>query len=329
MTEAHLPPEGTRPRRFLTGMVLALTLAAAWELAWRARGFVPSVSNSNGLWSVWRAESSHDARSVTLVGSSRLQAAMDLDVLARHFPDRRFIQLSVNSGYLLGMLRDFAEDPTFHGTLIAEVLPADLFTTDNPATNTWVQKYHARAPLDGVETSVRTWFSSRLVSLLPELGTSSIPHFLLERHSAPPLPYYRMDARRQLRMSFALANVAEKNAFFAAALRNYGTVATDAEMAARLTQLRAWVAAITARGGQVIFFRMLATHDVLATEQERFPDARYWALIRDAFPSISFQDYPTMQAFACPDGTHIDGHDAAPFTEIFAQALRDKQLIKN
>lgn len=329
MAEPPSPPVGVRPRRFFLGMALALTLAAGWELTWRAKGFVPSVSNSNGLWSVWRAAASKDPRVVALVGSSRLQAAMDLDVLERHFPGRELIQLSVNSGHLLGMLRDFAEDPTFHGTLVVEVLPADLFTSDATATNMWVEKYHARAPLDGVETSVRTWFSSRLVSLLPELGMASIPHFALERHRAPPLPYYRMDARRQLRMNFALADLAETKRFFADALRNYGTVASDAEMAARLTQLQAWVAAITARGGHVIFFRMLATQAVLAVEEERFPDARYWALIQKTFPSLSFQDFPAMQAFACPDGTHIDGHDATPFTELFAQALSALKLLKN
>src|SRR5688500_4934030 len=80
---AHAPAAEWR-RVLWTALLVVAAIAAAIEVGLRLRGYSPTVQDSPQLWSRFRsAASSAPADSLILVGSSRIQLDVDLDVLQR------------------------------------------------------------------------------------------------------------------------------------------------------------------------------------------------------------------------------------------------------
>lgn len=57
--------------------------------------------------------------------------------------------------------------------------------------------------------------------------------------------------------------------------------------------------------------------------------ARYWNRFsaKLSVPTIYFEDYPGLDQVDAPDGSHLDAHDIALFTECPVDAMVDKGLV--
>ena len=91
----------------------------------------------------------------------------------------------------------------------------------------------------------------------------------------------------------------------------------------RLGEIEAMVAAIEQRGGKVYFVE-LPTGGLVRTIGERtYPRAAFWDPFAGSTTAhaVTFRDVSALQAFALPDGSHLDYRVRPQFTAALVQAL--------
>jgi hypothetical protein len=90
----------------------------------------------------------------------------------------------------------------------------------------------------------------------------------------------------------------------------------------RAREVERAVRAILARGGRVILLRMPTSGLVLEAEQKRWPRALFWDRVAASTRArtVHFEDWPGLNGFTCPDGSHLDYRDRSAFTEAFVDA---------
>ena len=83
------------------------------------------------------------------------------------------------------------------------------------------------------------------------------------------------------------------------------------------------VKAIEGRGGRVLFADFPTAGLVRAIEEKRYPRELFW----DRFvgtvkaKAIDAADYPSLDGFQCPDGSHLDFRDRSRFTLALFEEL--------
>ncbi len=172
--------------------------------------------------------------------------------------------------------------------------------------------------------------ASRLLTLLrPELKLGRVWQGLLEKGELPRPGPQTITRARELLHDFSQVDVEASMQTQAAGYEKTGKTLGAEALAQRISWIRQQVDQIQRRGGRVIFFRMLSSGRILEIEDLRFPDAEFWsALARGCgAPAIHFRDLSALDAFRCPEGSHLDRKDAASFTRILAQELRRRALL--
>jgi hypothetical protein len=97
----------------------------------------------------------------------------------------------------------------------------------------------------------------------------------------------------------------------------------------QIATIRQVAGKIRARGGGVLFFRMISSTPVREVERARFPDPAYWEVFRAkvGFPCLSYQDIAGLDQFICPEGAHLDKTDAPAFTAILGNYLVRQKVL--
>jgi hypothetical protein len=86
------------------------------------------------------------------------------------------------------------------------------------------------------------------------------------------------------------------------------------------------VAALNARGVEVVFLRAPSTGEYYAFEQKVFPRAGTWdaLLQRTGAPGIHFEDYPELQGYILPEWSHLAAPEADRFTAALAPLVEQE-----
>ena len=106
-------------RTWLLTAVLGLVILGGWEYHWRQRSFQPSRVSDEPLWLMAREHLASSAKPVALLGASRLQVGLDLDVFAE-VTGIKPEQLAICYSSPIPVLRHLAEDESFRGLVICE-----------------------------------------------------------------------------------------------------------------------------------------------------------------------------------------------------------------
>ncbi len=295
------------------------------EYAARARDIEPAFTDSAWLWSYWRAEvSDHDPKTVALVGSSRFQFGIDPAVMEEALPGHDVVQLAIVSSSPLPVLHDLAQDPSFVGTAVVEVHPWIWFT-DQPKWLATVEDYVAasrvRAWSENLEAPMRMFVMSRLVSMRNEFRPTKALFSAIKKGEFPDTGYKRLRADRFREVDYSKIDV---EAMLAAKRKNGPNLTpafTPERLAERLEKVTADVEAIEERGGRVVFFHMITSGENRDGEEEKFPRARYWAELEEAFGdrAVHFADVPAFDGFTCADGSHLTVADTPAFARAFSE----------
>jgi len=327
------------PRDWAATWVAALLLAGAalgaWELAWRARGFEPSVNDDRRLWAAARAGAAEGGRAaVAVVGSSRIQVAIDPGAFAEASGGRRPVQLALALGSSLPLLRDLAEDPEFRGCAIAEVNPRIFFDATarlDRLVARYLEAYRGRTLADRFEAPLRMRVQELLVSRQPALAPERLAQ-ALAAGGWPEPPHVRVDRSRTRAADFQrLRDLAQRNRRTELARARSRPVILSGEALDRFLEgVEALVQRQRAKGGEVVFLRLPTSGHILADERLRVPRERSWDLLarRSSALSIHFEDHPSLAAFTSPDGEHLDQRDAAAFTRALARILVEARALR-
>jgi len=360
MTIPHTPTATSAHRRIPhlrwvgvlgLGFMTFMGAVAALETALALRGYTPSLADSYPLWEQQRRRVDKlGSRALVLVGNSRMQIDLDLDTLRRE-TDLEPVQLAVGGASFLPVMKGLAEDSAVTGTVLVNLEPQELaVNTDADAAYKFESQYrhapHTRVTdFADVEAALVGELRVRLRSYAD--GTDPLDALLLRvLVDDPHIQYVKTFPDREQVADFSKVKLPElyyvralHDLPAAPALKSGETLeeerrAIEATIAAlepednhaflkELPALAAMVAAIQARGGRVLFIRLPRTGYLRQIDDRRFPRALFWDRFRDAVhaPALDFETVPVLQAFDCPDGSHLDVGARAPFTMALVGAL--------
>lgn len=337
----------------IVSAVLALLIFVElmeWRLA--ARGFNATVVDSDVLWLEQRQKASDiGSKALILVGASRIQLDLDLDVLL----DRTKlvpVQLAVDGSSFIPVLKSLADDAQVTGTILVgyqdnDVNSAEAHDRSVQLKVAWERRdgdrqlpdfasieailanslhHHLRSYADG----------ARPVSSLTQrlLEPNATPQYLITLPDRSRLADYQLVAMPSFYYSRVLRNLGEEVPLHDG--MSWGEV--DAAIQYKIKLLKPteklafdehtlhianMVKMIEQRGGRVIFLVMPRSGMVQEADLKRFPRATFWnEFIRQVgAPSVNVADYPALSAFQCPDGSHLDYRDRSRFTEALINAI--------
>ncbi len=127
----------------LSGLTLFALFVAAMEARLAIRGIRPTAVDNDAAWIRERARaSSLGERAVILIGASRMQTDIDLDVL-RARTKLEPVQLAIDASSFIPVLAGLAQDPAIRGTVIVSFMDSALATPEdkNSVANRYQDMY--------------------------------------------------------------------------------------------------------------------------------------------------------------------------------------------
>jgi hypothetical protein len=306
-------------RSLVIAALFATGALAGYELFWRARGFRPTLTDSDALWCDARRRVSPDA--VVIVGSSRLQTGLDPQVLSRVLGGKPVVQLAIGGANPVPALLDLTDDANFKGTVIFEYMPRRLFTPDLGSTN-HTQEFVAscRNPslVAPIEARLSRELERRLVLLNGELQFVALVSYVEHHHALPTASH---DTIRDDRFSAIYFPEGQRPAF---SPKSWDAAYPGDALVLQMGKLRSAIGKLTARGGRVILYRSPVSHEILDDEEHRFPAAMWFprAATELGVPSIDYAALPNAPAVDAPDGEHPRSRDVSAITEAVGEAIR-------
>lgn len=313
---------GNWRRTWTITLVIAAALLFLWEGVWRARGFQPMPSDTPALWAKTRRDVTSDA--VVLIGSSRMAVGVDPKVFAE-VTGIRPVQLSISGGSPVPVLKHFAEDEGFKGTIICELSEHDVLLDHfSPRASKYIEEYRNQSASARIEYKVNSFFQQHLVMTLPEVNPYQVLKSSLSGELPRP-PYVSMFSDRT---SFADFTKADQQKLMATKQQAQvgGERASQTKFLNRASQLEEYVERIQGRGGKVIFVRMPVGGVHWTNNEIIFPKREFWDTFAagTAATTIHFKDYPELDRFDCPDYVHLDRRDVPAFTMALARIIQER-----
>jgi hypothetical protein len=310
-------------------LVLALLALVGVERAWRAQGIAPGLIDSSQLWSLQRDRvDAGTQRPVVFLGASRTVYGIDPKVWKQQRPHDKPLMLAINGHYPVAALQDLAADARFAGLAIVDIDSYGLLAAHHAMQQPWLDYYHRQWNFN--------WRAHRLLlnawqraSVLSNPGTGLWPT-LKRAWSGRTFsrPYSEIDSNRAGWMRFDQADVAGLAAHFDASvdakIARFPAPSRDAFLA-QLQPVETAVAAIRARGGDVVFVNLPVRGRLVEMETRYMPRADYWDAFaaRPGIKAIHFDDVPEWASLEFPDRSHVRADQRGELTRgLIAQMER-------
>ncbi len=310
------------------------TIAVAyigWEIAARNAGVqAGSVADTPQLWSQLRERASSAGKDgVILVGASRIQLGVNLQVLSQ-YTKQYPIQLAIDGSTFVPVLEDLAQDENINGTVIVSWLASGVRNPGDRRGVEWLA-FHEK-----IKQSKQPLFYRKLETVLQNtvnrvFATRTMgikPYHLLDRalHGDPTVEGYLTTYPDRSRQG-NYTNV-DTDEMYADRLQkqrkllNWSSVSDD-EFDRWLNKLEGYVNQIQLRGGRVVFVRFPTDKGMWEIDEKVFPRNKYWRRLVEttSADTIHFKDHEELSKYSLPDGSHLDFRDAVPFTKSLAEIL--------
>ena len=314
-------------------MMLVCSVLIAWELLLTAPTLGgKSYLDNESLWVETRSRVlANDNREFVLVGASRIQLGINTDVFAK-VTGRRPVQLAINGNYPMPVLKHLANSEDFTG--IAIVSMTAFWVDPNPRAPTaeqWIAAYEGQHSVKrqpyytDLEQQLLSIWRTRVLAGARQV---SITHFYESIFLGRRLParYIRVKQDRSVLVDYRgrkLVKMGGQARLFNTGLAK-GNNPIDSFLS-NIDQVEQLVGKIQSRGGKVIFVRMPSSGNAWKGEQLQYPKEYYWDLFAERTQAmcIHFKDYPELDSYTLPDGSHLDYRDAANFTKSLATIIID------
>ncbi len=304
-------------------VVLVIGFLGTVEFVFRARGMTPQFQETPRHWAYWRAQANDDPDVLVLAGSSRFALGIAPEAVERHLPERvEVIQLALPGGSPLPVVRQLAEDEDFVGSVLVEAYPRNLFTDEQTTVRPvleYVQFYERRSAIEEIEALMRAALQGSFVVARPEFRPTLFLVNLLGKGELPSEGNTRMHFDRWTAADYSKGDHTRDDWHIAES-----TISSPEAIEARFAALRRDVDKIRARGGNVVFFRMISSKNVREEERKTLPREEYWDRYSDQLgaPALHFEDFPEMREFVALDGSHLDRRHVEAFDALLADAVR-------
>lgn len=315
-------------KSWLLAAGVVLVVIGAWEAGLRTAGLGPEYADNRALWLSARHRLSRpDPRAIVFLGASRIQRAVDPDVLAGLL-DRQVVQLAVEGSSGLPVLENLAADPRFRGSVVLSVAPAFSFNRrlsklDEGDQAAWVREYLRQSRSRRMEQELRLWLQGLFAFRSADAAVSRTLPAFFETGGLPGPDYKTTHRNRFVRID---------QSRFEGQVSQQGIVDTytlnsEAYEQKGFAELLQYVSAVVdilnVKGSKVYIVRLPSEGAVLEFEQRHFPKDRFWDQMQRAIDArfIYFADYPELQGYLSADGSHVAAEKAAEFTERLGSVL--------
>jgi len=295
-------------KTWLLAASLVIVVVAVWEGTLRTAGFAPEYADNRALWlSARHRLSQPDPSVIAILGASRVQRAIDVDVLSEQL-GRPVVQLAVEGSSGLPVLENLAADPRFRGTVIISIAPAFSFNRrlsklDAGNQAAWVRDYMQQSRSRRMEQEMRLGVQGLFAFRSADAAVSrTIPAFLASGNR------YEVEVNQDTVVSLYRRNTeAYEPQGFSDVLQYFGTL----------------VQMLNARGCRVFVLRLPSEGAVLDYERQIFPQDRFWNPMQRYINArfIHFDDYPGLIGYMSADGSHVESALAGDFTRQLALVL--------
>jgi hypothetical protein len=343
----------TWARIYLVVVLSFIGLATAMEVRLKELGYRPTIVDSDYRWVSERARASQiGRRALILIGASRIQLGLDLDILRKE-TGLEPVQLAIDGNSFAPILENLADDPTITGTVLVDYYDSSVIEYGGGSTD-YLRRYreyvsggaklspsataenflgellheHLRIYSDGASP-----FSTLLLRVIGGVSARQYLDTLPDRsrvadYSVEHMPqfYYKRVIRELgVEMDPESSNIVPMLSRNIAALKpsNNNVFIKHAGDISRM------VKKITDRGGRVMFVSMPTSGMVHEIEERRFPRAQFWDQFvkEEGVPALRSADIPTLRDFTCPDGSHLDVRSRSRFTVALSSALNLSRLV--
>jgi len=315
---------------WLAVVVAVTAIVVGFELFLRSRGYQPSVKDDEYAWTWQRMRIDDSPHTVALLGSSRIMIGFSPQAFRDALPGWRYVQLAINGTTAVGALQDLARDPTFRGLALVDISEAGFYKVSWVSQDQYIAMYHRRTRAVGamIERILATEVQSRL-AMLASRGIETFGK-LLRTGEWPNPPYVTTYPDRTRFADFAMADLERERRTRVERLDGGETKARDPiPWLADALAIEPAVAAIQARGGQVVYVRLPTCDERWTSDETVFPKAQFWDQLaaRTRAIAIHFKDYPELAMFSCPDTSHIASKDAPAFTRGLLAILKARGVL--
>lgn len=330
----------------LAGCAIAIAILFLIEVGLRHHGMKPVNTDTKELWAAQRARASALGRdALILVGASRIQLGMDLEVLKSNL-QLKPVQLAIDGTSFLPILEDLVADPSITGTLIVSLNTGVIGKSKERFKSTEWLEFYNREYRGLFSPAIEKRLKAKVKSL-SNIYSSGIPLPRLFRSALgrEPVPrdYLITDAQRERDADYTL--VQQPAFYLARVLRHLGKhvyIGGRTTLAQAIQEIRKAIPSglrkkrqpanfvyineltqrLRQRGGRVVFVRFPTSGLVWEIDQARLPKEYDW----DQFaryslaPTIHFMDYPELQ-YQLADGSHLDQSQKQAFTRSLARII--------
>lgn len=324
-------PGGRWGATWLVVAAVVATVVVRFELFVRSRGYQPSVKDDEYAWAWQRARVSNDSpRTMALLGSSRVMLAFSPEGFSEVLSGWTYAQLGINGTTPIGALWDLARDPSFRGVALVDVSEGGFVMTSWTSQDKWIRAYERRWRTVGAmaERVLATYVQSH-VAMLATRGVHTFGK-LWRTGSWPKPPYVTTLPDRTRFADFSLTDVGRQRGRRVEQLKTWDTATGDpAIWLAQALEIEPAVAAIQARGGQVVYVRMPTCDERWTIDEQQTPKAQFWDQLarKTRAVTIHFKDDAVLSSFPCPDTSHIASKDGPAFTRRLLELLRDRGVV--
>lgn len=324
-------------RRALTALAIALVLAGsalyAVEQYWRGRGYTPIIVDAPDLWALQRAKASSADRAMVFLGASRTLYAIDRATVRARLPGVEPVMLAMDGRYPLATLRDLAGDEAFRGIVVCDIDGAGFAAPSLDMQQPEVDYYHHEfSPSRALHRMVLNHWQQQVVIARSDFSLLRSAVRRWNNEGEPFRPQQWFDRRRFGNIDYEFADrEGQKRALRENLARHGGhlpRVAFDAWWP-QVEASHAWVRAIQARGGDVVFYASPTSGLRRWVEEDWFPRKEYWDRMVAATPAKTLHalDVPALRDFPLPDESHIDYRQKPAYTNALIDALLQRGLL--
>ena len=311
----------------LGAAMLVVGVVLSWELFVRAGGAneVP-IFDSSAVWGAQRQRASVlGDEALVLVGGSRMQMGMDLDVLEER-TGLAPVQLAISASPFVPVLEHLADDESVTGTVLVSFHMGNfVLSTRDSRSERWIADYDARhaGRASVFYQPVEDALKNGLARVLKSFDTSVRPQQMIGRSGGGGYLRTLPDRSQQADYTKTDAETAYRRRLELVLGGQEPERSSLPDFDARLDRLGLAVQRIIDRGGRVVFVRFPTTKQIIDIDETRFPRAGFWNRFAGRVPGdkLHFADHPPLGEFDLPDGVHLDVRDQPAFTHALLEAL--------
>lgn len=311
-------------------IALALGVAGLEANARRIGLHAGDLDNSEVAWVKERARS--EAAAVAIVGDSRILFDTDLDRFEA-LTGQRPVQLAIHGTSALTLLEDVATNENFHGLLIVGLADTMFFQPFDGYGEYVKRRGDFTSPSGRISAEIDHVLQRRLAFLDSNHRLSVIAHRLDPDYrpgvEGPKHDIWKVSEVGENRATWMWARVENDPAYRARtrwAWKGFKEkyLYTPQLMAKGHARAIKAVAAIRARGGEVVFVRPPSDIHLRVNEEALVPKAKGWdALLRNSHAVGVHNDDlpPEVRRLTMPEWSHLNRACATVFTDAYVRRL--------